>query len=81
MVFRYCGNSPSQAISEIEEILLETNWTTGDINFDEAINILDVISLVNNILLSSYNFNSDLNLDYTLNIQDIIILIGIILDN
>ena len=81
MVFRYAGNSLYQAMNKIEEILLETNWMMGDINFDNFVNILDVISLVNNILLNGYNFNSDLNQDYILNIQDIIILIGIVLDN
>ena len=81
MVYRYSGNSIYQAFNTIEEILSETVWIAGDFNFDESVDILDVILIVNNVLDDNYNFHSDLNQDYLLNIQDIILLIGNILEN
>ena len=81
MIYRYYGNSTYQAINTIEEILLEVDWIIGDINFDESVDILDVILIVNNVLDGNYNFHSDLNQDYLLNIQDVILLIGDILEN
>lgn len=81
MVYRYYGNSTYQAINTIEEILSEVDWIIGDINFDQSVDILDVILIVNNILDGNYNFHSDLNQDYFLNIQDIILLIGDILED
>ena len=81
MVYIYYGNSTYQAINTIEEILSEVDWIIGDINFDQSVDILDVILIVNNILDGNYNFHSDLNQDYFLNIQDIILLIGDILED
>ena len=81
MVYRYYGNSTYQAINTIQEILSEEDWIIGDINFDESVDILDVILIVNNVLDGNYNFHSDLNQDHFLNIQDIILLIGDILEN
>jgi len=82
MVFKYYTNSPNaQYIIDnvIDPMLAETNWLIGDVNFDQTIDILDVIEVVNNILNSSYNYLSDLNEDEVINIQDIILLVGIIL--
>ncbi len=81
MVYRYYGSDTNQIFSIIEEILSETTWIIGDINFDETIDILDVILIVNSILGDDYNYYSDLNQDQIVNIQDIIILIAIILGN
>ena len=81
MVYRYYGSDTNQIFSIIEEILSETTWITGDINFDETIDILDVILIVNSILNDDYNYYSDLNQDQIVNIQDIIMLIAIILEN
>ena len=81
MVYRYYGNSTYQAINTIEEILSESDWIIGDINFDESVDILDVIFMVNNVLDSNYTFHLDLNQDHFLNIQDIILLIGNILES
>ena len=81
MVYRYYGSNIDEIYSTVEEILSETIRITGDINFDEAIDILDVILIVNSILNSNYNYYSDLNQDQIVNIQDIIILIAIILGN
>ena len=57
----------------------------GDINFDETVNIQDVILLVNFVLGiddpdDSQFFAGDINEDDILNIQDIIATINIILD-
>ena len=81
MVFRYCGASTYEAFHTIEQILAETNWIIGDLNFDQTVNVLDIMIVVDNILNSSYNHSSDLNLDEIVNIQDIILLIEIILEN
>ena len=64
---------------------LDSNYLLGDINFDEEINILDVVTLVNFILgvneADSIQFQvSDMNGDSNLNVQDIIILINTILN-
>jgi len=81
MVYRYYGNNLYEAIATINQILSETAWIIGDINFDESVDILDVILIVNNVLDGNYTFHSDLNQDYLLNIQDIILLIGNILES
>ena len=60
-------------------------YILGDVNQDQNIDILDVISMVN-IILGSLEPNiveflsSDINEDEVINIQDVIILIAIILD-
>ena len=51
----------------------------GDINSDNAINIIDVISLVNIILSSAQCDECDLNNDGLLNVLDIISLVNLIL--
>ena len=81
MVYRYYGNNLYEAITTINQILSETAWIIGDINFDESVDILDVILIVNNVLDGNYTFHSDLNQDHLLNIQDIILLIGNILES
>ena len=67
----FCGNSRIYKLISNE----------GDLNGDENINILDVISLVNLILDNNYNSIGDINNDQTLNVLDVIILVNIILDN
>tara|TARA_B100000029_G_scaffold301811_1_gene294681 strand:- start:548 stop:1804 length:1257 start_codon:yes stop_codon:yes gene_type:complete len=51
----------------------------GDLNQDNTINILDVITLVSLILNPNTEISGDLNSDDLTNIQDIIILLNIIL--
>ena len=54
--------------------------TSGDINSDGIINILDVIEVVSLILENSaYNELADLNSDGLINVVDVIQLINIIL--
>ena len=58
------------------------NYILGDINSDQVVDVLDIISTVNIILgHSDFNQNADLNNDNTINIQDIILIINIILNN
>jgi len=53
----------------------------GDINFDELVNILDVVALVNIVLNSGeYNTAGDLNSDGVNNILDVVALVNIILN-
>ena len=58
----------------------------GDVNFDEIVNILDIITIVNFIMGTinpdpSQFSAADLNGDGSVNILDIINVINIILDN
>ena len=58
-----------------------SNNLVGDINGDNEVNILDIISLVNFILANEYEANGDLNNDGEINILDIVALVNIILLN
>ena len=51
----------------------------GDINNDQLVDILDIISIINLILDSNYSFAADLNNDDVLSILDIVILINSII--
>ena len=52
----------------------------GDLNFDNILNIQDIILLVNIILnTSDSNLNADLNNDGSINILDIVVLVNLIL--
>ena len=54
----------------------------GDVNFDQDINIQDVIVVVSHIINSeSYTINVDLNNDGYIDVLDILILINIVLSN
>ena len=69
-----------------EWYLNNLEYELGDVNQDENIDILDVISVINIILGVHYpslveNLSSDINEDGIVNIQDVIILIAIILDS
>ena len=56
---------------------------TGDINFDNAVDVVDIITLINLVLYPENDFlqDADLNEDGILSIIDIILLVNIILDN
>ena len=56
------------------------NYHLGDINYDEVINILDVILIVNSIINDNSNSSFDLNSDGVNDILDIVVLINIILN-
>ena len=53
----------------------------GDLNSDQIINILDIISTVNIVLgVENYNINGDINQDGIINVLDIISLVNIVLE-
>ena len=65
--------------------LLESNILPGDVNEDDIINILDIVTVINFVLSASEpsdaQFNaSDLNSDGIINILDIVILVNLILN-
>jgi len=51
----------------------------GDLNYDNQIDVLDIIFIVNMILDDEFNILADLNEDSMIDILDIILLINIIL--
>ena len=56
------------------------NDLNGDMNFDNQLNILDVVILVQMVLGNqNIDLNGDMNFDNQLNIQDIVLLINLIL--
>ena len=80
MVFRKLTTSTYSVDAEIQEILSEPDWITGDINFDQSVDILDILIIVNTIMNGEeYYFGYDINQDEIINILDIILLLDIIL--
>ena len=56
----------------------------GDLNFDEELNVLDILLLVDILLyggFESYDECGDINSDGNLDVMDVVNLVGIILDN
>ena len=74
-----------QTIRELIYYLDDFNYTSGDVNEDEIIDVLDLVLIINNIL-NIVEFNNiqtlaaDVNEDEIINIQDIIIVINMILN-
>ena len=54
--------------------------TTGDVNGDNIVNVLDVVLLVNVILTGTVQDCSDLNEDGVVNVLDVVLLVSIILN-
>ena len=76
------GSGPAPQANTLN--LTMENWQgpfqVGDVNMDEELNVLDVISTVNIILgLANYNVLADVNGDEEINILDVISLVNIIL--
>ncbi len=63
----------------LDELTGGNQGMLGDINGDDILNILDLVSLVNLILLGEYMDTGDLNEDGTLNILDVVLLANLIL--
>jgi hypothetical protein len=59
----------------------ENPYELGDINQDNLINVMDIISVVNLILNDSYEEIADLNQDQSINVIDILLIVDIILNN
>ncbi len=54
--------------------------TIGDINLDNAVNVLDVVQAINMILgTQSLNSSADLNFDDNINVLDIVLLVNLII--
>ena len=53
----------------------------GDINQDDIINVMDIISVVNLILNDRYEEIADINQDQYINVIDILLIVDIILNN
>ena len=82
MVFRQLTTSIYEVDYKIEEILSEPGWVVGDINYDQSIDILDILIVLNSIVYGQdYYFGYDINNDDIINILDIILLIDIIIYN
>ena len=60
----------------------DTNFLLGDMNQDQDINVLDVVSLVSIILSSNSEYveAGDMNLDGELNVLDVVNLVQLILN-
>ena len=72
-------------LSIIYDLLDMNDVLFGDVNFDQIINILDIVSLINFVLSNDIPAEneflaSDLNSDEILNILDIVILVNVILE-
>ena len=78
-VFRYLGIENSEVISLVDSMLLD--WSLGDLNSDQIINILDIIEVINIILNASYNNAADMNQDGILNVLDVVALVNQVLGN
>jgi len=78
------GDDSEFFFSTFEEcdITCSTNYSIGDINNDNFINVIDIISLVN-IILNDESFiaHGDLNFDDVLNVADIVFLVNMIINN
>ena len=56
------------------------NFTLGDINDDNVVNIQDIVIVVNLVLSNEYNFLADLNSDQNIDVLDIVQIINVILN-
>ena len=72
------GNTVSHPIAGWH-IFNTLEFSLGDINGDNLINIQDIVLAVNLVLSSEYNNLADLNSDSTVDILDIVQLVNIIL--
>jgi len=81
-IIDYFGLAPDMGASEYAS---EYDYNLGDVNFDNEINILDVVLMVSFILgepTDEYELSaSDINQDGSLNILDVVALVNIILSS
>ena len=85
MVFRYyfeCNTIGLDGLTEIvESYLSEINSMLGDLNQDQAIDILDIMISINiQFGLDSYNTFADLNSDDMIDIFDLILMVQLIIE-
>ena len=86
-IIAYANNEIDTAwmLSVLDDLLHTGNGIMGDINQDNVINVLDIITLINFILSEDVPMDdefsySDLNSDNVLNVLDIVILVNLILN-
>ncbi|MDC2984489.1 dockerin type I domain-containing protein [Candidatus Marinimicrobia bacterium] len=67
--------------NQIIEIITENYQDNilGDVNFDELVNVLDVVLVVNLVLSSTFQNYADINSDGFVNVLDVVQIINIIL--
>ena len=53
----------------------------GDVNYDNFVNVIDIVNLVNWIFSNIYVTIADINNDDILNVNDIVLIVNIIFDN
>ena len=85
-VIQYANNEIDTAwmISVIEDLLFSSDLLMGDLNFDQSVDILDVVLCVNIVLGTTAPSQeqilaADLNFDASINVLDIILLVNTIL--
>jgi len=80
-----CDNTGCADAAWVDDIVfppafMESDGTSGDVNMDGIINILDVVVIINMILgIEDEDALADVNLDGSINIQDIILVINLVL--
>ena len=90
--YSFNNQNPAEAMTLDDEtaIFITTSlgytYTLGDVNQDEALNILDVVTTVNFILgvlepTAYQQYAGDMNDDESINILDVVLLVNIILNN
>ena len=70
----YEENYVEQNTSDCESLL-------GDVNEDQMINVLDIVSLVSLILEGGFTYSGDMNQNNTINVQDIVLVSNILIPN
>jgi len=87
-IIQYANNEidTDWMIAIIEDLMGTSNIIPGDINFDDIINVLDIVMLVNIILGANQNIDSDtssaadLNQDGFIDILDVVLTVNIVLN-
>ena len=74
----YCAGGSYQFDNSYCE---EIEYSLGDVNQDNIINVQDIIVVINTILNGYFNLYADINLDNTVNIADVILIVNIIINN
>ena len=62
-------------------LMVGAGGITGDLNNDDAVNVLDVVIMVNYILADENPYAADINNDGSVNVLDIVLVINIILED
>ena len=73
----YCTGGTYQ----IDDSYCEEAFMQGDLNFDNIINIQDIIGIISFILNGEYNNLADMNSDGVINVIDALYIVDIILNN